>query len=163
MPNLVDKLSNLPSDLCPRLALQLTRPGLLPRSNRRHRHAHSESFRRGHTEREPIRLHCLGLARRSHRLRTLRVHLRLVQPILLVREDRPLGRRLHSIRVDGRGRKVGLVGLDLVASLEDADAHHGEQVVRLVRVVVHAAEKGGRRVGADGSLDQVGASGVWKR
>ena len=43
---------------------------------------------------------------------------------------------LESVGIDLGSREVGFEGLDFVTVLEDTDAHHGEEVVSGVGVVV---------------------------
>lgn len=50
--------------------------------------------------------------------------------------------------------------LDFHAAVEDADAHHGQLVVRRVGVVVDAAEKSDTCVRSNGAFDEVGAARV---
>ena len=72
-----------------------------------------------------------------------------------------LGERLATDNLQALGGRDGLLGLELEAAVEHADAHHREQVVRGVRVVVHAAEERRRRVLAGVLREQVAAAGVF--
>lgn len=49
---------------------------------------------------------------------------------------------------------------NIVATIDNTDSHHGEQVVGESRVIIYTSEESGRCVSTDGSLHQVCASRV---
>jgi len=82
--------------------------------------------------------------------------------------DEVCGGRRGGRRSDGWGRggdwrveRSGLEVLDFHTAIQDADSHHGEEVLRRSTVIVHATHERGSGVRPDGALDEVSSTRVF--